>query len=238
MRPIKNTNVVLIAPFFTVILLVLPLQAQADWSDAGMHSVPAPNFSPNQEQPIHHEAHVNVTPAQHIEPQHHAEPQHRVEQARPAEHQAPPVVNRVQPVRHDQPARHDQKLRHDQPDYHFRDTDRHVPGYFRRDVNYYGQAEVVFPFADVEPSFVVPDGYQSVVVDGQIYFYNDGVFYQQAGNQLAAIPPVLGAVVDSIPQDYQIVIADGAHYLFTGGIYYQRVDQGFEVVAPPDAPDL
>ena len=68
---------------------------------------------------------------------------------------------------------------------------------------------------------------------GKFIYYNRGVFYQQISNQLTAIPPVLGAVVDSIPEDYQIVMADGVHYLFTGGVYYQRVDQGFEVVAGP-----
>jgi hypothetical protein len=125
----------------------------------------------------------------------------------------------------------------DQPTVnHHQTAERHepkTPGYFRRDTNYYGLAQMGIPYADVDTGFVVPEGFENIVVDGQTYYYNDGIFYQQVGNQLTAVPPVLGAVVDYIPDDYQIVMADGAHYLVTGGVYYQRVDQGFEVVQPP-----
>lgn len=122
-----------------------------------------------------------------------------------------PVVNRTQPARHE-PV---------------------TPGYFRRDAGYYGHADVIFPYSDVDINVTVPDTFEAIIVDGQTYYYNEGVFYQQIGGQLEVIPPVLGAVVDYILQDYQIVMADGGHYLFTGGVFYQRVDQGFEVVQPP-----
>ena len=96
-------------------------------------------------------------------------------------------------------------------------------------------SRVIYQYSDVypDPIVVVPNGFETIMVDGQTYYYSEGVFYQQIGDQLVAIQPVFGAVVDSIPQDYQIVMADGEHYLVTGGVYYQRVDQGFEVVAPP-----
>ena len=100
-------------------------------------------------------------------------------------------------------------------------------------INYYGHVNVIFPYSDVDSPFAVPDGFDTVMVNGETFYYNQGVFYQQVGGQLTAIPPVLGAIVDNIPQDYQIVMADGVHYLVTGGVYYQRVDQGFQVVQGP-----
>ena len=159
----------------------------------------------------------NLSPALHVEAQHHFQP---VQPARPVRHYTPAAVNHPQAVRHDRAVQRRAPA---------------APGYFRRDTEYYGHSRVVFPYSDVDPDpiAVMPDGFETVIVDGQAYYYNDGVFYQQVGGQLTAIPPVLGAVVDYIPQDYQIVMADGTHYLFTRGVYYQRVDEGFEVVEPP-----
>jgi hypothetical protein len=128
--------------------------------------------------------------------------------------------------------RHDQQVNHRRQAVERRHDTR--PGYFRRDADYYGHIRVPFPYSDVDSTvFVVPDGFELVMVNGETFYYHQGVFYQQVGNQLTAIPAVLGAVVDSIPEDYQIVMADGVHYLVTGGVYYQRVDQGFEVVEGP-----
>ena len=129
-----------------MILLVLPVQAHADWSNTGMHPMGTPNLAPNQGQTIHQELHVNAVPSARVEPQ------HRVEQARPAQqHYAAPVVNHAQAVRQEQ---------HRAPA---------VPEYFRHDSDYYGHGVVPFPYADVDSTFVVPDGFESVVVDGQIY---------------------------------------------------------------------
>lgn len=191
----------------TMFLLALPVSAYADWGNTGMQAVSTPNFS----QPVQHQIHMNVTPTVRVEPPHRAAP-------------SQPVVHNVQPVRHDQPVDHRPTVeRHDNT----------MPVYFRHDARYYGYDRIDIPYADVDVPFTVPDGFEAIVVDGQAYYYNNGVFYQQVGDQLAVIPAVLGAVVDYIPNDYQIIMEDGVHYLFTGGVYYQRVDQGFEVVQPP-----
>jgi hypothetical protein len=202
MELLKNINVKLITPLFTIILLALPVSVHADWSNPGMQPMLAPHAAP----PVR------------VEPQHRQElPEHHQAPAQPVVHHTP-VANHTQPARHDQPVRHDAIK----------------PTYFRHDADYYGHVAVIFPYSDVDTSsFNVPDGFETVVVDGQTYFYSEGVFYQQMAGQLVAVAPVPGAVVDSIPEDYQIVMADGVHYLFTGGVYYQRVDQGFEVVEPP-----
>jgi hypothetical protein len=199
----KPANTILFAALFTMALLALPVQAHADWMENGMH--PGAVVSPNQGQTMHHEVHINVAPPVRIKPQ------NRVQPPKPIEVRTSPIVN------HDRAAeRHDTN-----------------PGYFRRDINYYEHPAVVLPYADVDSGFVVPDGYETIMVNGETFYYDQGIFYSQVGDQLTAIPPVLGAVVDYIPQDYQIIMVDGAHYLFTGGVYYQRVDQGFEVAQPP-----
>jgi len=201
-----------------VILLCVPISAQADWSDTGMHLVAAPNLNLTQRQiTTPHPARVNVVPIARVEPTHHEQPAQPVHPAR--------LASQVQVIRHDQPMDHRQEQVRHMPA---------MPDYFRHDVNYYGHVDVVFPYSDVDAAFAEPDGFEVVMVNGETFYYNQGVFYQQVGHQLTAIPAVLGAVVDSIPEDYQIVMADGVHYLFTGGIYYQRVDRGFEVVEGPN----
>jgi hypothetical protein len=203
-----------------MILLVLPATAHAAWSDEGPRPVLAPNLNPGQVQTMRHEVPVGKIAPTRVEPQHRPQP------AQPAVHRTAPVVSNHAPVnvRHDQPVDHRQTAERRKPT---------MPDYFRHDAHYYGFDEVVVPFPEVAPSFTVPDGFALVMVNGETFYYNDGSFYQQVGDQLTAIPAVPGAVVDSIPQDYQIVMADGVHYLVTRGVYYQRVDEGFEVVQPP-----
>ena len=205
--------------FLSIILLTLPVSAFADWSNPGI----SPNLGPNQGQPMQHAIHLNAVPSARVEPQHRV-PQ--AQPARPAQHIAQPVAKNTQAGRQNRNDHRDQAKERRAPV---------TPGYFRRDIDFYTHSRVIYQYSDVDPDpiVVVPDGFETVVVDGQAYYYSDGVFYQQWGGQIQAISPVLGAVVDSIPTDYQIVMADGTHYLFTKEVFYQRVDQGFEVVAPP-----
>ena len=211
MESIKHISAVLIA---TAIILGGQIQAQADWSGAGMHPMGTPGVMPNPGQPAHHEA-----PAARVEPQHREQP-------------ARPVVHQVKPVEVVTP-----KITRRTTIQTIKQHAAIMPDYFRRDIQYYGHVRVPFPYTDVDTGFTVPDGFETVMVNGETFYYNQGVFYQEVDDQLTAIPAVLGAVVDNIPQDYQIVMADGDHYLVTGGVYYQRVDQGFQVVQPP-ASDL
>lgn len=204
----------------TIMLLSLPASAYAGLSDAGMHPMMAPNMNPNQGQGVQYAQHAQTSQHQDVKAQQHISPQQRVAPQQHVQASRPQQTNkdRGQAVRHEQ------------------DVDRHddrEPGYFRRDADYYGFAQVIYPIADVSTDFVVPDGFSTVIVNGETFYYNQGAFYQQVGNTLEAIPAVTGAIVDYIPQDYQIVMVNGVHYLVTGGVYYQRVEQGFMVVEPP-----
>jgi len=187
-----------------VIFLSIPITAQAAWTEPGMNPT--------------------MTPQVRIETQHHVQSSLSVQRPVPiADHQQR-MVSQPQVVRHDRPMDRPEAKRHEE---------QRAPEYFRRDVNYYQHAPIIYPYADIDTTFVVPDGFEAVIVNGETFYYNDGSFYQEVGNELTAIPAVLGAVVDSIPTDYQIVMAGSDHYLFTRGVFYQRVDQGFEVVQAP-----
>ena len=198
----------------TIVLLSLPVSAYAGWSDNGSHPMMAPNMDPQQRQGAHYDQGAKIIQRQRIEPQEH------IQAPRPQQHYVPSDRDHRQVQSYDQDrARHDDR----------------APGYFRRDVDYYGYAApVLYQIADVTPSFVVPYGFEALIVNGETFYYNQGAFYQLVGNTLETIPAVLGAIVDNIPQDYQIITTDnGAHYLYTSGVYYQRVDQGFMVVQAP-----
>jgi len=204
MKPKENVKIVLIASFFTVVLLALSGQAQADWSGA--------------------EVHANALPALRVVSQ------YRIQPAQPQQYA--PVVTSTQPDRQNQPAEHRQD----------RDRDRH--GYYRYDNDNFAYRAVgpvvvvnrivtVNPVVPVIPATAVPDRFETVDVNGETYYYNNGFFYQLIDDQLTAVPASLGAVVSSVPQGCQIVVADGVNYFVWGGIYYKQMDQGFEVVEPP-----
>lgn len=220
MGPIKNINSIFIAPFFMVVFLTLSVPAHADWGNTGMRPVLAPNLNPIQRQPAQHATHVNVAPSARVEPQHRIQPALPVGQKQ--------YIPKPQGVRTAPPLDHNQALlRHE----------REVSNDLHRNFDFYGQYDNI-PTIVMPSTIVVPDGFEAIVVQDQVYYYYQGVFYQLQEGQLMAVPPVLGAVVDSIPQDYQIVMADGVNYCVWSGIYFQRVPEGFEVVVPPTPTEL
>lgn len=227
MKPIKNINAVFSPLFFTVILAGASVPAYASWENVGMNPVNAPPSvrveSQHRVLPTQHETHMNIAPPIRVEPQHRVQPpQHEVHmnvapsiRVEPQRRVPPPqpTVHNTFPVRHNQAPRHYET-----------GILKHIEG----DLNYYNAVPVPVVAA-------VPDDLEEVVVDGQTYFYSEGVFYQQQGDQLVTIGAVVGAVVDYLPPGYQIVMADGVNYFVWGGVYYERLAEGFEVVVPPDA---
>ena len=156
-----------------------------------------PNLSPYQG----HATHEKIAVPQRVETR------QRVQPSQPVVRQTPPAVKHAKSyVRNDRSERNRDKM----------------PGYFQRDVNYYGHYErpnvIIYPYADVDTNFTVPDGYEVIMVNGETFYYYQGSFFQQVGDQLVAIPAVLGAVVDSIPEDYQIILADGC-IIFLQGVF-------------------
>jgi len=219
MKPINDINKIFIALFSTMVLLGVPVAAYAAWPDVGMHPVAAANFSPSPRQLPQHQVRMNVAPPVRVEVQ------HRLPPAQGIVYSTPPMVRRPQVPRTQPPINHPETvLRHETQTPHS-----------YRDLNFVKHFDEHFFYISASPATVVPDDLEEVVVDGQTYFYSEGVFYQQEGDQLVAIGAVVGAVVDYLPPDYQMVMADGINYFVWGGVYYQRLAEGFEVVVPPDA---
>ena len=72
--------------------------------------------------------------------------------------------------------------------------------------------------------------YTQVVVGGDRYYYDAGIFYRgNPGNYVVVEAPV-GAVVYNIPPGCERVEEDGAVYFVYGDVYYRPVRHGYEVI--------
>ncbi|HUI07556.1 MAG TPA: DUF6515 family protein [Verrucomicrobiae bacterium] len=74
-------------------------------------------------------------------------------------------------------------------------------------------------------------GYVQIFVNGAPYFYDDGIYYQQAGNDYQEVYPPVGADVQELPDGAIEIDAGNLTYYYAGGAFYVQQDGGF-VVAP------
>jgi hypothetical protein len=74
--------------------------------------------------------------------------------------------------------------------------------------------------------------YRDVVVGGDRYYYNGGVFYTGGPGNYVAVEAPEGAVIYDAPPDYQQVQIDGGSYFLSHGVYYQRDGRGYRVIRP------
>ncbi len=86
-----------------------------------------------------------------------------------------------------------------------------------------------------QPIDVLPQGYITVFVNGNTYFYCDGMFYQRdvREQKYVVVPPPIGAVIYDMPTGYQLMIFQGKTFYEYNGVYYQRTLTGFRVIEPP-----
>jgi hypothetical protein len=153
----------------------------------------------------HEETRVVQRPAEvRREPEHPVEV--RREPARPAE------------VRHDE-IRRDVPVRHDV--YVHRDVE--VDVHFRHAWN---------DFAFGRRHDGLPLGYISLNLGGVPYFYNDGVYYQQADGGYQEVYPPVGAAIPQTPDGAIEVDAGGVAYYFAGGAFYLQQPDGTYAIAP------
>ena len=78
---------------------------------------------------------------------------------------------------------------------------------------------------------VLPVGYVSLMVNGSPYYYDDGLYYQQADNGYQEVYPPVGADVPQPPDGAIVVEAGNQTYYYAGGAFYVQQDGGY-VVAP------
>ena len=76
-------------------------------------------------------------------------------------------------------------------------------------------------------------GYYPLLVNGAPFFYDDGIYYQQAGSDYLEVYPPTGAVVQSLPDGAMAIEAGDSTYYYAGGAFYVQQSSGFVIIAPP-----
>lgn len=74
-------------------------------------------------------------------------------------------------------------------------------------------------------------GYFQLSVGGIPYFYDDGIFYQQAGDDYQEVYPPVGADVQDLPDGAIEIDAGNIAYFYAGGAFYVLQANGY-VIAP------
>jgi hypothetical protein len=80
---------------------------------------------------------------------------------------------------------------------------------------------------------VLPVGYFALQVNGSPYFYDDGIYYQQADDGYQEVYPPVGADVPELPDGAVEIDAGDQVYYYAGGAFYVQTDNGYDVAPPP-----
>jgi hypothetical protein len=76
-------------------------------------------------------------------------------------------------------------------------------------------------------------GYARLLVNNQPYYYDDGIYYQQEGDDYQEVYPPVGADIPQVPDGAVEVDAGNLTYYYAGGAFYVEQDGGFVVAPPP-----
>ncbi len=71
-----------------------------------------------------------------------------------------------------------------------------------------------------------------IEINGNIFYYNDGFFYKELGQNFVVVSPVINSIVKTIPRA-RTSVGTAGHYEHNG-IYYKRVPQGYQVIEMPE----
>jgi hypothetical protein len=214
---------------------------QGNNRSAPIQSAPRP-----AQQPVIHQQ-----PAFHPAPQPEIHPQPQIreppprEQARPPEHfqPAPAQVDRARAAETDRRrmdigderrqsffwsdyrrGMHVDRLPDGYRRFRFHDHD-----YFYFEGVYYDDEPSGYVVVDAPVDADVPDlppGAETVVANGTVYYYADGVFYvQQADGSYVVVAAPMGVTVSELPPDAVPVVINGTTYYQSDGTYYLPVMQ-------------
>ena len=93
------------------------------------------------------------------------------------------------------------------------------------------------PYPDVlsQPIDILPQGFTTISMGDDTYYYCRGVFYQKTvmEQKYVIVPPPVGAIVSDIPVGYELMLINGMIYYEYQGVYYKRVLEGYGVIFPP-----
>lgn len=74
-------------------------------------------------------------------------------------------------------------------------------------------------------------GYLQIYVGGIPFFYDDGIFYRQTGDDYQEVYPPVGADVQDLPDGAVEIDAGNIAYFYAGGAFYVLQSDGY-VIAP------
>lgn len=77
----------------------------------------------------------------------------------------------------------------------------------------------------------LPYGYYPFWWNDDLYYYDDGFFYQYDNDQYTVVEPPVGAEINSLPSDAQSIVINGQQFYELNGVYYEPVtkDDGSQV---------
>ena len=92
-----------------------------------------------------------------------------------------------------------------------------------------------YPYVLSQPIDNLPQGFITINVGYDFYYYVNGVFYQKVMREqkYVIVPPPIGAVVFAIPQGYELMLINGVSYYEFGDVFYRHVLGGYRVIYPP-----
>ena len=77
------------------------------------------------------------------------------------------------------------------------------------------------------------NGYLRVYVGSSPYFYDDGIYYQQLGEDYQVVYPPVGVLIPELPDGtIEISTSNGIYYYVAGAFYVQQAG-GFVIAVPP-----
>ncbi len=79
----------------------------------------------------------------------------------------------------------------------------------------------------------LPPGYLTIGFNRRRYFFQGGVWFEQAGPRFVVVRPPIGIVVPALPPAYTTVSVSGVPYYYADNVYYESAPGGYAVVNPP-----
>ena len=158
------------------------------------------------------------------------EPAPRGEPARATEEYRPAVVERVNHgsirhvdthvVEHPVQIQHEAVIRQHVAVRHDVEVDVHHPQFWHG-------------FVFGERRHGLREGYLQLFVAGAPYYYDDGIYYQQVGDDYQSVYPPIGAIIPGLPAGAMEIVAGNLAYYYAGGAFYVQQDGGFVIAPPP-----
>ena len=104
--------------------------------------------------------------------------------------------------------------------------------YWHPRYSFYDHQYHFYPYVNVTSLVELSPDCIQVLFEGQTYYYDHWVFYQQIVEGYLAVPPPIGIIVSRISSHAVQVIINGAVYYNHNNVYYMPVQGGYQVIEP------